>query len=791
MKYSRLAQITIIAIMCNLGIDSLSAMKKEAAPASEQELVAADNLRGYRNLIMIMEYGAEILDNSNEAILELIAAFQQPYAFILIPAPLWDYFMRAKIDIEKSSEKIDAQAFFDQTKWNMHKICLNQAEKGKAHFYILIPQEYAKQLKEHSTIPTLKEKLSRFYDTSLDEEALNKLNDLGISLFATSKVDNPYTECGELGKALDTYHKPEQKDELKKQILAIFSEEVFTHNKLLACLNNLMSIKKTHEYLLKLKKQFEKAPDNLEILDSALSLLPRYNVYLTGHGTSPAANPTTEAQLNSLLERARKFGFWPGSEQSSPLSTSQEIRDFRKDQAEISENLIDFIAGLTPRVFGSTLEFFNGVTNFFTISTCHGAGIHLALPFVFMNSPQKLSYTLVTQALLHAPTTARSAFRTGPITIPPIGSITGSITQGTSRYYYIITLAFKKFFNGVSNFSAFIENEAKLIQKTSTPKKNYFARLLNYVANFLDNEGGIRDINNVPWVKLPGNTPWQVVSFIDNQALFITDVMIRAQQLEKAPIIEGQKPLGQILQKKMSGLPEEAHPPQQQALEIPIPANKNLIFVATHVVPLRVFFEEDKNSYLPPKPKSIIPLGQSFAPGLHVTEFTSIATDYDFNTFYKSVLKPVTEDGQPLFKMPENTLFFIKELICKKGSFLQSADQKDYEHADEYFTINNCMVLFDVPGFEDYDICFMIGTTCCGIKRGTSKKIDALNCDQDVEEIDLNKKLIEAFKRKNKGLVDILIKAGANAAVIKAQEEPATKKKPAQPRIVRAKSMPQ
>lgn len=781
MKYSCLVQLTIIAIMCTLGIDSLSAMKKEAAPASEQELAAADNLRGYRNLIMIMEYGAEILDDNNNAILDLIAALQQPCAFILIPAPLWDHFMRAKIDIEKSSEKIDAKAFFDQTKWDMHKICLNQAEKEKAHFYILIPQEYAKQLKEHSTIPRLKENLSKLHNASLDEEELNKLNDLGISLFATSKVGNPYTECGELGKALDTYHKPEQKDALKEQIVAIFSEEVFTHNKLLACLNNLMSIKKTHEYLLRLKKKFEKSPANLEILDYALSLLPRYNVYLTGHGTSPTTNPTTEAQLISLLERAQKFGFWPGNEQSSRLTTSQEIRDFRKDQAEISENLIDFIAGLTPRVFGSTLEFFNGVTNFFTISTCHGAGIHLALPFVFMNSPQKLSYTLVTQALLHAPTTVRSAFRTSPINILPIGSITGSITQKDSTYYYVISLSFKKFFNGVSNLPAFI--------KTSTIKQNYFAQLLNYVADFLDNEGGIRTINNVPWVKLPGNTPWQVVSFIDKQAFFITDVMIRAQQLEKAPTIKGQKPLGQILQKKIGRLPEEAQPPQQQVLEITIPAHKNLIFVTTNIVSLRVFFEEDKNSYSP-KPKSIIPLGKSFAPGLHVTEFASIATDYDLDTFYKSVLKPVTTDGQPLFKMPENTLFFIKELICKKGYFLKSSDQEDYKHADEYFTLNNCLVFFDVPGFEDYDICFMINTHCCGIKRGASKKIDTLSFDQDVEEIDLNEKLIEAFKRKNKGLVDMLIKAGANAAVLRAKEEPTTKAKPTKPRIERAKSVP-
>jgi ankyrin repeat protein len=770
---------------------------------------AMDSLRRYRNLIMIMEYGGEILDNNNAAILDLIAALQQPCAFILIPAPLWDHFMRAEIEVEESTKKINAKAFFDQTQWDMYKICLSPAEAQKADFYLLVPKEYAKQLKKYSTISILKDKLSELADMPPDEGVLNELNELGINLITTSKID-PYAECGELGKVLDTYNKPEQEKERRKHIIDIVFVEEFSHSKALACLTELMALKKAHRYFLKLKKKFEKDVDKLAIIDAALSFLPCYNVYLVGHGASARTPSIIETQLNSLLQRAREFGFWPGVGTLTLPSTSPAIQKFKADREGISEKFVDFIAGLTPRVFGGVLELLNGVTNFFTVSTCHGAGIHLALPFVFMNAPQELSYTLAIEALLHAPVTTSSTFRTRQIKSPLAGSLTGSITQDAVTYYYMVSLAFKKFFDGISNFPTFIKNEEQRIsaakRKTPTIKNNYFARLLNYVGNFLDNEGRIRDINHVPWVKLPGNTNWQVVSFLDDNAFFITDIMIRAKRLEEAPLAEGQRPLGEILEQRKapqrgwectvcgtSNVAGDAActkclspkpTAKKQSPIISVPHNKNLIFVATDVVPLTLSFEKGGWLFDEPEPKSIIPLGKPLSLGLNVTFFSSIITQYDLNTLYKKILKPVTDSGDPLFRMPENTLFFINELKCQNGTFDKQSDPK------AQITLKNCMVIFNVPSLADHDVYFMDGNTCYGIKQGASKNSTDLDfeSEKDIEAVDLDKKLIAAFTQGRMDLVKILIKAGANAAVLRAKEEPALKVLPVSTRS-RAKSL--
>jgi ankyrin repeat protein len=808
---------------------------------AQRQKQEVDNFRRYRNLIIIVEYGAnEILGGSLATLDILITALKAQCAFILIPAPLWDHFLHAQqIILDETSlqggdsatikarlSKIDAKAFFDKDQWEMYKICLKpqmgvEPHDQKADFYLLSPKIYKQQILAHSPIPEIREKLP-------NTPIINTLPDLGIELSGVYPIEDPLAERGDLGLALDTLQGNQRKDAISK-----IDIDEYQQNKLLDCLQQILTLKKAHQTLIKLRNTFEEKPESdeknqaLKNVDNALFLLPQYNVYIDGHGGS-SANLSTEirVQLQSIMDRAQKLGYVPSAitateeqpQAQEYTKIKSEREQLKRDREKISPSL-GTIAGIQPRFFGEVLEFFNGITNFFFVSTCHGAGIHLVLPFVFMNSPQTLSYTLATTALLDAPTSSSMAICNHPDVHHIIDTFTsyiahkttGTITYNMELYDYAFSTAFRQFFDGVSNFPAFIKNEEHQVsraqRKTPASRGNYFAHLLNYVGNFLDNVGHIRKINNVPWVKLPGNTPWQVISTLDHNAFFITDTLIRAKLLEEAPIAEGQRPLGEILEEKLRSkkppvpgkwicswcheyndkstmecqfcLTDRNLQQQKQPPIIKIPAQKDFIFISTRAVPLTVHFGKEDN----PDPISIIPIGQSKSLGLNETFFNSITTDYDLTTFYKKILKPVTAQGKPLFEMPENTLFFIKDLTCKNGTFLKQLDP------NANLILHNCIVVFNVPGFDVYDVYCMINNIYFGIKSGTSKKQSDLDVDKDIKPVDINEELKIAFHQGNMDLVKVLIKAGANAATLKAKDEQPSKFEHPTPKIKRSKSL--
>jgi hypothetical protein len=622
-----LTRIVCVTFFCSMSINSLAALKN-------------------RNLIILIETGTEQRSDKQAILGTFISALMEECAYILIPDTLWNCFLYSK-HLNKAFKdgepsQITAQQIFKPEHWDIYKIGIDQKQpqllehrtKQVDYFYLFVPRFYKEQLLisklPSETIAELKQK--PHLSNCTDEELT-----LGLNLQKTTKINDPFKECGELGVILK-----------KNEDIVGFSISLkqTLGNSFLECLNQLLIFKIAHE-----------AQNSIE--------LPQYNVIMAGHGSTTPMSP----QLKRLMAQAQKLGFWPSGNKTPSYTSSKDINDFKATQEQIPYLNIGSIAGLSSLSFGKTLEFFNGITNSFFVKTCYGGGRHLVLPFVFMKSPH-LSYTLIDGALLDLPT-----LQTTPVVreFPNPLDITSEIS-------------FKTFFDGIDNFSSFIQKE-KLTISAREPH-NYFARLLNYVTQFLDMHGNIVNIENVPWIKLPGPTEWQVVTHMDQKTIVITDVMIAGKKLEQQ--------LGPLLRKKR-GLPEETvnQPPEINVV------HKNLIFVATHTITIPVNFGKTEST------KAIIPISKpSSYSEWNIITFDVIRTQDTLTTFFNNVLKP----KEPLVQTPNNTILCINQLYC-------SNDTEKKLSEDDNIVLNNCIIVFGRNDMHSYDFYFSYNDVYYGAKN--------------------------------------------------------------------------
>ncbi|MFA6263492.1 MAG: ankyrin repeat domain-containing protein [Candidatus Babeliales bacterium] len=679
----------------------------------------------YRNLIIIIDDGSEwkATEAKGQGLLgAFVTALVEECAFILIPTEVWDYFLHAHYMQENSI--IDTKELFNQVKnrWEIYKIH-TQTESAQENFYIFCPKKYKRLLTTDPNRPSIRFKK---FLSDIDATCL----DLGISILDKESLDKP----GELGNLIETV------DSYKKQLEELETQQATSASLLLKKQKDSLALQiaeveqqlKINAYLEKsgpiIYKNFIQCLDKLLVFKKAnqklvavgcAAKLPQYNVYIIGHGGSTEPS----SKLETLVARWFSGGF----------AASEEIKQLKK---EVRPQLIEqggHIAGLPANIFGQTLESFNNITNSFFVTTCHGGGLHLILPFVFMSSPVSLSYTLINTALLDVPIKISGVFIKGDI----------------GNYTFEPFTLFQDFFDGISDFHHFAKNKADT--------KNCFSQLLNYVGNFLGSNGKLSNVSNVPWIKLPGPTDWHTVSYIDDQVLVINDVMMRAKAFEKkystkpsakalksraetpesafalpkgiqAPkITKSQKMTAeeQKAWKENWGKWEEARKSPAKSSEVIDATQKKFIFVQTNNVPLTIKFGHTIGT------KAIIPTMKTTGFS-NIMIFDAITSDDTFADFFNNVLK----SKAPLVKTPDRTVIFIKTLTCLD------------------ITYSNFMLPFAIPELAelgDYDFYYSIGRVTYGQKVGSAPT-----------KVSFDTVLYAAVADKKAWLIDLLLKIGAN-----------------------------
>jgi ankyrin repeat protein len=757
-----------------------------------RDLVAAATINcNYRNLIILLDNGDELGGNSNAVLGDLISALNGQHAFIIITAELWDYLLRAKY-LTDTGDLTYAKTLVPKQQGHldgleMYKICLIPKpnilpEDQKADFYIFCPTPYTEMLQKYSTLPRIAQELLKSQYVQKDQAValINALSYLGINLPPEAyKVLKPFEECGDLGKILSNY--PQLPFELRTTIDGLKKSHAAPEG--IAALENTLKKQEddVHDYAVDRDRTlgsdfllclrgllaFKDAQKKLDQLVYGAVKLPHYNVYLHGHGHLSELPSGTE----DLMQQAQQLGFWPtGGLEVDPETTFLNFRDWQK---QISSQLLhkEAIAALPSNIFGEMLEFFNGVTNFLFVATCYAASAHLVLPFVFMSSPHSLSYTIAVKSLVDA-----SSYLNVPIV--PSAAI-GSVSN----------LDYAQFFEGVSDFAYFIKIQEKFILSSAKPNRppeprNYFARLLNYVGSFLDRQGrltkdplGRERVENTPWIKLPGSNYWQVVAHMDDQALVITEAMMKVieQEDERNKINQetGQKSVASLLKERRE---EEA---EKEIKKRPLPSKKpagwsatrwaawrkrwggwagakkkgalmgqivvdkqRLVFVPVSTVRLPVFFSPARDT------KAIVPLTgpESFFEG-NVVSFKKIITRDFFITFLNTVVKPV----KPLIETPNKTIIFIEDLECMNDLFPGQRLN---------IRLQNCIVVFGPSDMKACDIYFTFNNKQYGIKRRGKDKLFVAG---DVREIpQITTMLDDAISDHNPGLIGALVQTNPN-----------------------------
>ncbi|MFA6262865.1 MAG: ankyrin repeat domain-containing protein [Candidatus Babeliales bacterium] len=812
---------------------------------------------------------------------DFISALEEACAFILIPSAMWDYFLHATVKGTKiAAKELFNPEQWDVYKICLNPAKNITPKEQQANFYIFCPKKYTEQLQSNSTIQSIKQAIQIIpgpIDPKIapDIEAINALSDLGINVSEQYKVSDPFRECGGLGKILKPYEQEkkaleeEQKrmgesQDLTKRLtiveleqkIAIIEYAIKNLDKtfgvnLLRCLEQILSLRTAKAALSNLESYFENNEKVHAALGDAELILPQYNVYIDGHGEEtkpPAQVDFLINRLENLLDRAKALGYWPSNwkiqlssteiahlteatdvekhkeltakekeavfgkrEKTRPVEQKfkKESEHFNAEQ-EVIGAISDLgkVAALPINVFSKVLELFNGVANLLFFSTCHGGGAHLVLPFVFMSAPQSLSYTLVNGALLDVPVTGL---------LPNISELKheDGAQIGAAKYSVVTKIKFRKFFDGISDFATFVRNEEKKIEKTGP--KNYFARLLNYGGTFLGPQGEIKRPENMPWIKLPGPTDWHVVSYMDDQALVITDVMVRAKELEKK-IVEKKplKPASSILTEgakaRLMELPSEisalehkiALEPQEeikkklvlefQEKQRQLEKLSDLLGISKEEV-LTVEHEkmtprqlaawrkkwgvwEKKRKQLEPSSDAIIDASQKkyiFAATNDIrltikfghTQSTKaiIPTAMPERFFDANVIYFEGMESDDPFATFFNLVLNPKEPLVatppKTIFFIKNLTCKnDFPSkvsslpADARITLDNCMVVFDASLLSDYAFYFSYkGKHFCLKREDDSFKI---------EEFSLDKALRRAVVYGRTNIVKLLIKAGAN-----------------------------
>jgi hypothetical protein len=670
-------------------------------------------LRHYRNIIIIVETGEEVLykveglgTDSRPMLGAFISALAEECSCILIPATMWDYFLYAKSSDSSTKELLKPG------EWDVYKMCFpidlpNFFGRTEDCFYFFIPTRYKSMLLQPPvSTPDLPSKLKGLPALqNLDDESLR----LGLAL--KGPIEKPLESQGKFLSFL-------------KQDLDVFAyTQDLSHTlgkSLVTCLNELFIFKKAND-----------------VFGTELDL-PSYNVILFGHGGIARMSD----ELQSFMLRAQRVGYWPSGKRK-PLGKKEQEK-IKDEQEKISSQLtsVDSIAGLRSDTYAKVLDFFNGITNVVFTYSCRAAGRHLVLPFVFMPSSAPLSYTLIHGAMFEEPITS---------SMPRINLPDFSVTSNMS---------FCEFFNGISDFKKFIEIESQ--QTPAPPGKNYFALLLNKISGFLSGESAIGKMTNVPWVKLPGSTEWQAVLHMDKTVLIITDAMIAAKKMEK--MFTPQPPEKVLHSAQLSGRTSEGitpwvgRPPEmiatregkwrdwEQKRKQPIQTfgtidatKKDYIFLQTNTISVPINFGTGIKTLFPLKrPARFFDFDTIY--------FDTVVSDDTLSNFFNDVL----HQQNPLVKIPNGTIFLIKTLICKDNA------QKNKR------VLHNCIVVFGPDDMKSFDVYFydnklLHGAKC---KYGVTERVRnmvSFGFTLTEQKISIGTALAQALADNNKNLFSALV----------------------------------
>jgi hypothetical protein len=440
-----------------------------------------------------------------------------------------------------------------------------------------------------------------------------------------------------------------------------------------------------------------------------------------------------------------------------------------------------------------------------------------------MTTPQQLSYTMIVKALLYK----ESYFLQQQIALKPFikptnaqNALVGGLSYEGMSYYYKIFVLFQKFFTDISNFPNFIKHEEAAITKSenstgTTESRNYFARLLNSLAHFLDEHGNINNLSNVPWIKLPGATDWQIVNHMDDNVLVITDVMMKAKKFEQT---FKRQSLPDVLKKlnknKESLLREKADiatkindlqkiPTKSTTIEKELQQHQAQLKRIDRTLPaietaLRDFEERIKPSIQQGRSAITRKLEERWkewdaqrktvsqpSQEIDATEkdliFTTVNNVYvplNFGTTdHPKAIIPLTQPTSPDINLtrfdnihsddPFTTFFNfvlkpIKPLTAIPHNTLILINKLTCNNdiltattKKKVITLNKCLIPFGVEELQDYDCYFSYNNRQFGIKRQPSGSLE-------IKKISLGNKLINATLHNCTTLIDALLEIGAD-----------------------------
>jgi hypothetical protein len=257
---------------------------------------------------------------------------------------------------------------------------------------------------------------------------------------------------------------------------------------------------------------------------------------------------------------------------------------------------------------------------------------------------------------------------------------------------------------------------------------------------------------------------------MDSQVLVINDALLAAKELEKklkfkpsprelqsdelVPWVSLPPELTAAWTAKWGAWEKKRKQPASSSAFIDA-NNKTLIFVATAqtIIPTIEFG-------CPSSPVAIIPLHrpQNTSAPIIIT-FKTMRVDNAFTSFFNYVLKP----AEPLVKIPQKTLVVIQKIeygtardyVTHTKDPLVTFINSIYPQLDAKKELTNCIVVFGPDNMRSYDCYVSCDNHYFGIKHKVDRRIE-------IKEISLNEAFELAAKDWNAGLLDELMKLGAN-----------------------------
>jgi len=662
--------------------------KKEAASDSEASEESATSRRrinperdlriGQRNMIIICDGGSCARSSSSDSDSELgafvTAIVQKPAACILVHEGLWDMFLTHSFDSAMTNILL-----FDDAFWEMYKV---PVPNNTQCFYLFIPRLYkelvggtsqetlARSIDHMNLIQgssTRKECLERFeaeiksMDRRLDEFQAKKIQISCLKSEIRSKKLEALKKLDECAVCVGAHNTSKSIDLLRNTDFAGINLADLLFGLKISCLQPVANPLMMHgrlseciqagqasqllDYFENAEKAFQNLPQILEslfitrndidlVVQKNLStdhcnspinydVMNTWNIYMSGHGSKTTFNKSFITKLEALKQKL-------------PIKTGSDLEAFKSQRKQLFADSEGYIANLPIDVFADTLDFFNTSvkTNFMYLSSCYAAGEHLVL--LNMIAPQKRSFILAIGTAVFESTSSNFGISCANIPLgPPLAWCRSILDQHILKS----STNFNMFFLGLNN----PENFRKMSLPDERVKpRDYFTRVTNFANKFM-HDGSVVANERIPHLSF--GTEWFSVTSLGEQAIEITNSLVRAAQIKSIP----------SLTKFFTQNGIKVSDPSKSAIDL---CGKKLAWILTPKITVSIICEEELCA--------IMPL-------VNTATFAQIKTD-DFllpkMIFFKEIIvqeKPV----EPMAALPrqitqENVADFIVQRVALK-----------------------------------------------------------------------------------------------------------------------------